>query len=134
MKTRLLFFSTILFSFSISAQIDFEAHITVDDTGGTNNPTSVYAADLDGDGDMDIISSSINDSKLAWYKNTNGSFGAQQIITENAIRTNQVIAIDIDNDSDIDLVNATYYGIFWYENVDGQGNFGTPQTVSAPET
>ncbi|QQX76626.1 MULTISPECIES: T9SS type A sorting domain-containing protein [Aequorivita] len=134
MKTKLLFLSTLFLSFSINAQIDFEAHITVDDTGGTNNPTSVYAADLDGDGDMDMISSSINDSKLAWYKNTNGSFGAQQIITENAIRTNQVIAIDIDNDGDIDLVNATYYGIFWYENVDGQGNFGTPQTVSAPDT
>jgi len=131
MKTALLFLSTILFSFSIYAQIDFEPHIIVNDNGGTNNPTSVYAADLDGDGYLDMISASANDTKLAWYKNTNGSFGPQQIITENAIRAYQVIAIDIDNDGDQDLVNATYYGIFWYKNTDGQGNFASAQPISA---
>ncbi|MDN3723834.1 T9SS type A sorting domain-containing protein [Aequorivita sp. SDUM287046] len=130
MKTRLLLLSTILFSFSINAQIDFGPHIIVDDTGGTNNPQSVIAADLDNDGDLDMISSSLGDSKIAWYKNTNGSFGTQQIITENANRAYQVIALDIDNDGDEDLVNATYYGIFWYENTDGQGNFATAQPVS----
>merc|ERR1711991_92575 len=29
---------------------------------------SVYAADVDGDGDMDILSASINDKTIAWYE------------------------------------------------------------------
>lgn len=134
MKTKLLFLSILLFSISIYSQIDFEAHITVDDTGGTNNPTSVYAADLDGDGDLDMLSSSVNDNKLAWYKNTNGSFGSQQIITENAVRTNKILTIDLDNDGDQDLINSTYFGVFWYKNMDGLGNFAAAQPVTTPET
>jgi hypothetical protein len=30
---------------------------------------SVHAADLDGDGDMDVLSASADDDKIAWYEN-----------------------------------------------------------------
>jgi len=33
---------------------------------------SVYAADLDGDQDMDVLSASLNDDKIAWYENIGG--------------------------------------------------------------
>jgi len=37
---------------------------------------SVYATDLDGDGDADVLSASWNDSKIAWYENLgSGAFG-----------------------------------------------------------
>ena len=41
-------------------------------------PHGVQAADLDGDGDNDVLSASM-DNKVAWYENLGGgSFGGQQ--------------------------------------------------------
>ncbi|WP_044223940.1 FG-GAP repeat domain-containing protein, partial [Phaeodactylibacter xiamenensis] len=46
---------------------------------------SVYAMDLDGDGDADVLSTSLDDDKIAWYENDgSGNFGAQQVITTSA--------------------------------------------------
>ena len=39
-------------------------------TTQASGAASVYAADMDGDGDMDVLSASIYDHKIAWYENT----------------------------------------------------------------
>ena len=97
-------------------------------------PKAVIAADIDGDGDNDVLSASRYDNKIAWYENTNGegNFGLQQLIGS-ASSALSVYAADIDGDSDLDVM-ATSAGtkrLYWYENVDGMGNFGPAQVIVA---
>ena len=41
-------------------------------TTAADRAVSVYATDLDGDGDADVLSASANDDKIAWYENLMG--------------------------------------------------------------
>ena len=82
--------------------------------------TSVFVADMDNDGDMDIISSSNHDDTIAWYENdgaSDPSWSASNIAT-NADGARDVFAGDLDGDGDMDIVSASYYDdtIAWYEN------------------
>ena len=63
---------------------------------------SVFAADLDGDGDQDILSASFDDDKIAWYENTDGmgAFGPPQVITTAAGNALSVFAADLDGEGD----------------------------------
>jgi len=80
----------------------------------------VYAADVDGDGDVDVFSASYNDDKIAWYENDGGSPPAftGHVITTNADCAESVYAADVDGDGDIDVLSASYMDakVAWYEN------------------
>jgi hypothetical protein len=81
---------------------------------------SVFAADMDGDGDMDIVSASMNDDTIAWYENdgnANPSWTASDI-DANAVSARSVFAADMDGDGDMDIISASYSDstIAWYEN------------------
>jgi hypothetical protein len=107
-----------------------EQHVIVQSEA--NGPTSVYAADLDGDGDLDVLSASYEDDKIAWYANDGtGRFGRQQVITTEADRANCVYAADLDGDGDLDVLSAsaTDNKIAWYAN-DGSGQFGPQQVIT----
>jgi hypothetical protein len=85
--------------------------------GNANYATSVYATDLDGDGDVDVLSASQYDDKIAWYENQGGRFGPQQVITTSADGANSVYATDLDGDGDADVLSASSDDdkIAWYE-------------------
>ena len=47
-------------------------------SSSASEASSVYATDLDGDGDADVLSASSFDDKIAWYENLGGgSFGPE---------------------------------------------------------
>jgi len=101
-------------------------------TTATDSPRSVYATDLDGDGDADVLSASSSDNKIAWYENLGGgAFGAQQVITYSANGAHSVYATDLDGDGDADVLSASEFDdkIAWYENLGG-GAFGAQQVIT----
>lgn len=94
---------------------------------------SVVPTDFDNDGDLDLLSR--NSSTLSWYENTDGQggFGPQQILNVFGENASNIYAADFDGDGDNDVLTSTSseQRIHWYENLDGQGTFGTLQVVSS---
>ena len=106
-------------------------------TNQVNSPSNIYISDIDGDTDLDVLSSSRGDGIIAWYENTDGqaTFGPQQIITTASFSSTtqyiEVIAGDLDGDDDNDVMFASKGSpdqiVYWVENTDAQGAFGSPQ-------
>lgn len=89
--------------------------------------------DIDGDGDIDLLSSSASFDRdavtgLAWHENRDGRFYIHPV-SDISLSTTDAHLGDIDGDGDLDIVAAhtnvdgLLYAAFWYENLDGSGNF-----------
>lgn len=141
MKTRKLFIIALLIlSFAVMqnniiAQVSFGSqHIISDQATGT---TTVYASHIDNDEYEDVLSASPDDNKIAWYRNLTptGEFSEEIIISLDVEFAHEVITCDIDGDGDQDVFagGSMAYddgGIYWFENLDANGNFGEAQLVT----
>jgi hypothetical protein len=131
MKYFIILSALLLFQNNIIAQ--FSEQIIINDDA--LSPWSIFATDLDGDGNIDVLSASTGDNTLAWYKNLDGlgNFGVKQVITQNLDQTRYVSANDIDGDGDMDVLATAPFAdlVVWFENVDGLGNFGNQQIISS---
>jgi hypothetical protein len=105
-------------------------------TSSTLSPWSVAVADVDSDGDLDVISASLNDNTAAWYRNDGaGNFGPQIVISTASDGADSVSPADIDGDGDLDVFVTSYvdHKVAWYENLDGDGAFSaTPHVLTEP--
>ena len=97
---------------------------------------AVSVADINGDGDLDIISAFGNGGDVAWFENTNGlgAFTQPKTIDNWASGAFDLKAADVDGDGDQDVIAAlaseSNGALVWYENLDGQGVFGNRQTIA----
>lgn len=115
------------------SQVQFTTHIITPGAGTTDNATYVLAFDVDGDDDMDILSASAADDKVAWYENDGSQNFSQHIITTDADGVSWIHATDMEPDGDIDVFSASLLDdkVAWYEN-DGNGFFTTHVIDSGP--
>lgn len=94
---------------------------------------SLFAADLNGDSFVDVLTVSQISNTVAWFKNDgSGGFILQPLISSNAGGAIGVIAEDIDGDDDNDVIVAAKDDntIGWYENTDGNGSFSPAHIIT----
>ena len=97
---------------------------------------SVYSADIDGDGDLDVLGASAwGGDRITWWENIGGSGTnwLEHTVDDSVFIAISVFSSDIDGDGDMDVLGASYYHeyISWWENVDGSGNYWTEHTVDS---
>jgi hypothetical protein len=101
-------------------------HTIETDSGQVVN---VYATDLDGDDDTDVLGAAFYYDDVVWWENDDGLGGSwtKHIIDGNFDSAIEVYAEDVDDDGDddgdLDVLGAAYDDddITWWENKDGSG-------------
>ncbi|KAH8076895.1 hypothetical protein JL721_929 [Aureococcus anophagefferens] len=83
-----------------------------------------FAIDVDGDGDVDVLSAAYDDDAIAWHENDGSQGFTEHVISDEADGAHSVYAIDADGDGDIDVLAAYYDSneVAWHEN-DGAESF-----------
>ncbi|MBL0920619.1 MAG: VCBS repeat-containing protein [Phycisphaerales bacterium] len=98
--------------------------------GAADGARSIAIADLDGDGDLDILVASANDNRVAWLENDGLSPPGftHRAIASAATGAQQVVCVDVDGDGRPDALSAAFGAnrIAWHQN--------TPGAPGAPPT
>ena len=101
----------------------------------------VYAVDMDGDGDMDILSVAQQADDVTWWENDGSQSFTQRTINANFDNPRAVHAVDMDGDGDMDVLSVAQNAddITWWENNGSEsftghtinGNYDAAQAVYA---
>lgn len=87
------------------------------------NAHEVFAADIDGDNDMDILGASSDLNTIAWWRNDGGDTikWTEQVLSDDVTLAKSVHAADFDGDKDMDIVGASINdnNIIWWRNDGG---------------
>ena len=96
---------------------------------------AVDAGDLDGDGDLDLVTSMYNQFNLEWSDNTDGGgdFSGQNMLAQPGSLPMDVALADLDNNGQLDVVAVPLVGSgnpVWVPNSGGQET----QSIEIPAT
>tara|TARA_R110002110_G_scaffold53787_4_gene154892 strand:- start:210 stop:3437 length:3228 start_codon:yes stop_codon:yes gene_type:complete len=75
-------------------------------TTTTDSVRSLFAIDIDSDGDMDFASVSYDNNTVSWYQNNGSQVFTKIDIDTGANGAHDVTAADVDGDGDIDVLSA----------------------------
>ena len=114
------------------AQINFLEYNIDNNTHGTGG---IFASDLDGDDDLDVLAASLEDNQILWWRNEGGDpiVWTKFVIGNNVVSAHSVYAADFNGDSLKDVVGAAYVGtpgVAWWRNDGGNPISWTKFTVA----
>jgi len=82
----------------------FTKHIISSDFGAAQ---SVYATDVDGDSDVDVLGAANGSDGISWWQNDGSQNFTGYYIGGGADHTTSVYAADVDGDGNMDALGAT---------------------------
>ena len=87
-------------------------------------PRSVHAADVNGDGNVDVLAAGFTDGEIVWYENDGNEDFTEHSVATSSVNIDTIATADFDGDGDVDLLSGNGSGskVAWHEN-DGSGNF-----------
>jgi len=99
---------------ALAAQLPFSPQTAL--SSGLSSPVDARLADLDGDGDLDIVFSSRDANLVGWLEQTGSGFTQRAI--ESLTSPTSVLAADLDGDGDLDVAatSDSQDRVRWYEN------------------
>ncbi len=109
------------------SKIDFQKHIITDNFISAR---SVHSADIDNDGDADILGAARYIHEIAWWENQGNNKFLKHIIDNNFQGAFSVHSADLNNDGYEDIIGASLYGgiVAWWEN-NQNSTFGPRQII-----
>lgn len=117
---------------SDAANIFFSTSNSV--SSGLSFPDDIKTADIDNDGDFDIVSGDAG-SVSVLINTGGGAFAAGVIYPAGITNTEEIALADFDGDGDLDIVSAGFFGntIGLIMNL-GDGTFSAPTTITSSES
>ena len=85
-------------------------------TTAANHVNDIHIADLDNDGDPDVLAANQFGNETAWYENVGGGVFVTRPVSI-ASNARAVHSADLDGDGDIDVISANNSTVAWHENL-----------------
>jgi hypothetical protein len=85
-------------------------------SGAVDGPTAFEAADLDADGDLDLVAGLGGEARTAWFENAGASWVRRDLALSTGLPIS-LAAVDVDRDGDLDVIGAAGgSALRWWEN------------------